>query len=96
MGARFVSVDRETPMQVRPDLRDWGPEDDRVPYVIVAAPPPGRRVDRETCANSDRLLGNRFLRSRLLKALELGKVGVQNHQRVGRQECDSGRRLSAA
>jgi hypothetical protein len=36
MGARFVSVDRETPMLVPPDLQDWGPEDDLVPFVIEA------------------------------------------------------------
>jgi hypothetical protein len=36
MGARFVSVDRETPMLLPPDLRDWGPEDDLGPFVIEA------------------------------------------------------------
>jgi transposase len=36
MGARFVSVDRETPMLWPPDLREWGPEDDLVPFVIEA------------------------------------------------------------
>ena len=39
MGARFVSVDRETPMllpPLPPDLRDWVPEDDLVHFVIEA------------------------------------------------------------
>ena len=36
MGARFVSVDRETPMLLPPDLRDWVPEDDLVHFVIEA------------------------------------------------------------
>lgn len=34
MGARFVSVDRDTPMLLPPDLRDWVPEDDLVHFVI--------------------------------------------------------------
>jgi len=36
MAARFVSVDRETPMLLPPDLRDWVPEDDLVHFVIEA------------------------------------------------------------
>jgi transposase len=36
MSARFVSVDRETPMLLPPDLRDWVPEDDLVHFVIEA------------------------------------------------------------
>ena len=36
MGARFVSVDRETPMLLPPDLQDWVPEDDLVHFVIEA------------------------------------------------------------
>ncbi len=36
MGARFVSVDRETPMLLPPDLRDWVPEDYLVHFVIEA------------------------------------------------------------
>ena len=36
MGARFASVDRETPMLLPPDLRDWVPEDDLVHFVIEA------------------------------------------------------------
>jgi len=36
MAARFVSVDRETPMLLPPDLRDWVPDDDLVHFVIEA------------------------------------------------------------
>jgi transposase len=36
MGARFVDVDRETPMLLPPDLRDWVPEDDLVHFIIEA------------------------------------------------------------
>ncbi|HRX57107.1 MAG: hypothetical protein R3F31_05095 [Verrucomicrobiales bacterium] len=32
MPARFVSVDRDTPMLLPPDLRDWVPEDDLVHF----------------------------------------------------------------
>jgi len=36
MPARFVTVDRETPMLLPPDLRDWVPEDHLVHFVIDA------------------------------------------------------------
>lgn len=36
MSARFVDVDRETPMLLPPDMRDWVPEDDLVHFVIEA------------------------------------------------------------
>jgi hypothetical protein len=36
MAARFVSVDRNTPMLLPPDLRDWVEEDDLVHFVIEA------------------------------------------------------------
>jgi transposase len=36
MPARFVTVDRETPMLLPPDLRDWVPEDHLVHFVIEA------------------------------------------------------------
>ena len=36
MAARFVSVDRNTPMLLPPDLREWVPEDDLVHFVIEA------------------------------------------------------------
>lgn len=36
MSARFISVDRNTPMLLPPDLRDWVPEDDLVHFVIEA------------------------------------------------------------
>lgn len=36
MSARFVSVDRNQPLLLPPDLRDWVPEDDLVHFVIEA------------------------------------------------------------
>jgi transposase len=36
MATRFLSVDRNTPMLLPPDLRDWVPEDDMVHFVIEA------------------------------------------------------------
>ncbi len=37
MGARIVSVDRDTPMLLPPDLRDWVPEDDLVHFVAMSS-----------------------------------------------------------
>lgn len=36
MPAKFVTVDRDTPLLLPPDLRDWIPEDDMVHFVIEA------------------------------------------------------------
>ncbi|MDA7864361.1 transposase [Akkermansiaceae bacterium] len=36
MPARFVSVDRDTPMLLPPDLREWVTEDDLAHFVIEA------------------------------------------------------------
>src|SRR6266568_2304443 len=36
MGHRFKNVDRQTPMLMPPDLRDWVSEDDLVHFVIEA------------------------------------------------------------
>jgi transposase len=36
MGERLVNVDRETPMLLPVDLRDWVPEDDMVHFVLEA------------------------------------------------------------
>ena len=36
MSTRFVNVDRNTPMLLPPDLRDWIPQDDMVHFVIEA------------------------------------------------------------
>ena len=34
MSDRFVNVDRDTPMLLPPDLRDWVPADDMVHFVL--------------------------------------------------------------
>jgi hypothetical protein len=36
MAGRFVEVDRDTPMLLAADLRDWVPEDDLVHFDIQA------------------------------------------------------------
>ena len=36
MATRFVNIDRDTPMLLPPDLRDWVPEGDMVHFVIEA------------------------------------------------------------
>ena len=36
MSSRFVSIDRNQPLLLPPDLRDWIPEDDLVHFVIAA------------------------------------------------------------
>lgn len=44
MSTRFVSVDRNQPLLLPPDLRDWVPEDDLVHFVILAVESlPGER-----------------------------------------------------
>ena len=36
MSAQFVMIDRETPMLLPPDLRDWIPENSMVHFIIDA------------------------------------------------------------
>jgi transposase len=36
MSTRFVNVDRDTPLLLPPDLREWVPEDDLVHFVIAS------------------------------------------------------------
>ncbi len=36
MAARFVTVDRDTPMLLPPSLHDWVPEDHLVHFIIEA------------------------------------------------------------
>jgi len=36
MSTRFVNVDRDTPMMLPPDLRDWVAKDDIVHFIIDA------------------------------------------------------------
>lgn len=37
MAERFVNIDRDTPLLLPPDLRDWVPEDDMVHFILEAA-----------------------------------------------------------
>ncbi|MEO6740553.1 MAG: IS5/IS1182 family transposase, partial [Chthoniobacteraceae bacterium] len=36
MPARFVPIDRDNPLLLPPDWRDWGPEDHRVHFIMEA------------------------------------------------------------
>jgi hypothetical protein len=36
MSARYVNIDRETPMLLPPDLRDWLPENHLVHFILEA------------------------------------------------------------
>lgn len=36
MGAKFINIDRETPMMFPPDLREWVPEDSMVHFIVEA------------------------------------------------------------
>ena len=36
MSTRFVNIDRNTPMMLPPDLRDWVPANDIVHFIIDA------------------------------------------------------------
>ncbi len=40
MGAKFVNVDRNTPMLLAPDLREWLPSDHIVHFIIESVDPP--------------------------------------------------------
>ena len=55
MSARFVDVDRETPMLLPPDLRDWVPEDDLVHFILEAV----QRLPSEDFQVNHRGSGNR-------------------------------------
>ena len=54
MATRFVNIDRDTPMLLPPDLREWVPEDDMVHFVIEAVGGmklPMLKVNRRGCGS---------------------------------------------
>ncbi|NCF94637.1 MAG: IS5/IS1182 family transposase, partial [Verrucomicrobiaceae bacterium] len=55
MSARFVDVDRETPMFLLPDLCDWVPEEDLVHFILEAV----QRLPIEDFQVNHRGSGNR-------------------------------------
>lgn len=65
MSARFVDVDRETPMLLPPDLRDWVPEDDMVHFVIEAV----HRLPLESLRVNHRGTGDRQFPPHMMLAL---------------------------
>ncbi len=59
MGARFVNVDRETPMLFPVDMRDWIPENHPVHFIIEAVETLGLKsfqVNEEAPATSSIIL----------------------------------------
>jgi transposase len=71
MGARFVSVDRETPMLLPPDLRDWAPEDDRVHFLIEAVD----RLRLESVRINHRGTGDKQFPPHMMLALRIYSYG---------------------
>ena len=65
MSARFVNVDRETPMLRDPDMRHWGPEDDLVHFVIEAV----HRLPLEGFQVNHRGTGSRQFRPHMMLSL---------------------------
>lgn len=65
MSARFVDVDRETPMLLPPDLRDWVAEDDMVHFVIEAV----HRLPLENFSVNHRGTGSRQFPPHMMLAL---------------------------
>ena len=54
MATRFVNVDRNTPMLLPPDLREWVPEEDMVHFVIEAVAGmnlPTLKINRRGCGS---------------------------------------------
>jgi transposase len=65
MATRFVNIDRDTPMLLPPDLRDWVGEDDLVHFVIAAV----QRVPLAEFAVNERGCGDEQYPPHLLLAL---------------------------
>lgn len=65
MAARFVSIDRDTPMLLPTDLRDWVPEDDLVHFVLEAA----QRLPTSNFRINHRGSGNRQFPPHMMLAL---------------------------
>ena len=54
LATRFVNVDRNTPMLLPPDLREWVPENDMVHFVIEAVAEmnlPTLKINRRGCGS---------------------------------------------
>ena len=65
MAERFVNVDRDTPLLLPPDLRDWVPEDDMVHFVLEAVD----GVDTSTFRINWRGTGSKQYPPRMMLAL---------------------------
>lgn len=54
MSARLINVDRNTPMLLPPDLRDWVEDDDLVHFIVDVS----LRVSTETASVNQRGCGS--------------------------------------
>ncbi len=55
MATKFVNIDRNTPMLLPPDLRDWVPDEDMVHFVIEAVAGmnlPMLKINRRGCGSA--------------------------------------------
>ncbi len=55
MATKFVNIDRNTPMLLPPDLRDWVPDEDMVHFVIEAVAGmnlPTLKINRRGCGSA--------------------------------------------
>ncbi len=65
MAARFLNIDRHTPMLLPPDLRDWIGEDDLVHFIIEAV----ERLPLSAFAVNDKGCGDEQFPPRMMLAL---------------------------
>ena len=65
MAERLVNVDRETPMLLPVDMRQWVPEDDLVHFVISAV----ETMDLSALAVNQRGSGSKHYPPRMMLAL---------------------------
>ena len=65
MAARFQPVNRDSPMLLPPDLRDWVPEDDLVHFVIEAV----ERIPLKSFKVNDRGTGSAQMHPHMMLAL---------------------------
>src|SRR6188474_3120467 len=65
MGARFVNIDRETPMLLPVDLREWVESDDMVHFILEAV----ELVDLPQFRTNERGCGSAQFPPRMMLAL---------------------------
>lgn len=87
MAARFINIDRHTPMLLPPDLRDWVAEDDLVHFIIEAV----ERLPLTTFAINHKGSGDAQFPPRMMLALLIycyanGIFGSRRIERATRRD----------